>query len=160
MKTPASFFQGLMAKVRSDLYKGRREKEWFSSQKMIKKALMHPAACLAKYQVEISAERYQAILEDIINTVARHGNLDNVGYMGRYFLYCVQEHMKHHGDRYYQEGKAVNNRVSLVMSAVERAHKGADGTIPVLAQADALLQLGKRKAKVKPVPADTQPTLL
>lgn len=160
MKAPASFFQELMTKVRLDLYKGRPEKEWFSTQKMVKKALMHPAACLAKYNVELPAERYQEIVEDIINTVSRHGDLGKIGYMGRYFYHCVQEHMKHNGDRYYQEGKAVNNRVSLIMSSVERAHKGADGTIPILAEADKLLQLGKRKSKVKPEPVpSTEPDL-
>jgi hypothetical protein len=108
---------------------------------------MHPGVCLAKYHVELPAERYQAIVEAIIDTVARHGNLNEIGYMARYFYHCVQQHMKKNGDRYYSEGKEINNRISIFMSSLERAQRGADGTIPMLAQADALLQLGKRKAK-------------
>jgi hypothetical protein len=159
MKPPADFFQELLAKVRRDLYKGESDKTWFAQQKMIKKALLHPAACLHKHRVELPAARYQAILEDIINTIVRNGHLDRVGYMARYFLHCVQQHMLHHGDRYYAEGKAIRNRVDLVMSSVERAARGADSTVPILAQADQLLHLGKRKAKLKPIAPELTPDL-
>lgn len=159
MKAPASFFLELMAKVRRDLYKGKPDEVWFPQQKMIKKALLHPAVCLNKHNVEIPAALYKAILEEIIDTVARNGDLAKVGYMARYFLHCVQQHMIHHGDRYYTEGKAIRNRVSVVMNRVERAHHGADGTVPILAEADKIVQIGKRKAKVKPVEPE-QPTLL
>ena len=154
MKPPADFFMALMAKVRRDLYKGKPDKTWFAQQKMIKKALLHPAACLHKQRVELPAARYQAILEDIINTIASHGDLSKVEYVSRYFLHCVQQHMIHHGDNYYREGKAIRNRVDLVMGSVEKAARGADSTVPILAEADKLLKLGKRKAKVKSIAPD------
>ncbi|HEV3272484.1 MAG TPA: hypothetical protein VGZ93_09925 [Candidatus Methylacidiphilales bacterium] len=55
--------------------------------------------------------------------------------------------MIYHGDQYYAEGKAIRNRVDMVMSSVEKAARGADSTIPILAEADKLLQLGKRKVR-------------
>jgi hypothetical protein len=159
MKAAADFFQALMAKVRHDLYKGKPDKTWFAQQKMIKKALLHPAVYLHKQRVELPAARYRAILEDIINTIVAKGNLDRVDYMSRYFLFCVQKHMEHHGDQYYAEGKAIRNRVDLVMGSVEKAARGADSTVPILAEADKLLQMGKRKARVKPVATAPTPDL-
>jgi len=150
MKAPDALIKELLVKVRRDLYAGKDFKTWAAQQKMVQKALQHPAVCLDKYKIELPAERYQAILEGIVDTIRREGDLSKVKYMARYFYFCVQEHMKHHGERYYSEGKAVNNRVNMVMSAVERAHAGADGTIPVLAEADNLLQIGKRKSKKQP----------
>lgn len=159
MKAPDAVIKELLAKVRRDLYQGKSFDTWSAQQKMVKKALLHPATCLHKQQVELSAERYQAILEGIIDTIRAKGNLEKVGYMSRYFYFCVQEHMKHHGDGYYSEGKAIRNRVNLFMTALERAQIGADGTIPVLDQADKLLQIGKRQPKIKPAAPPLQPDL-
>lgn len=159
LKAPDAVIKDLMSKVQRDLYKGKPFDLWAAQQKMVKKALLHPAACLHKQGIELSAERYQAILEGIITTVAAKGDLQKVTYMSRYFYYCVQQHMIHQGDRYYTEGKAVRNRVHLTMSALEKAVAGADSTVPVLAEADKLLQIGKRKGKVKPVSVPKEPDL-
>lgn len=160
MKAPDAVIQELLLKVRRDLYPGETYDTWAAQQKMVQKALHHPAVYLNKMGVELPAERYQAIVSAIIETIRDNGNLSNVGYMARYFYTCVQRHMDHHGDEYYSEGKSVNNRVSLVMNALERAQRGADGTIPILAEADKLLQLGKRQPKVKASPVKpNQPDL-
>jgi len=148
-----------MARVRRDLFIGKPDKTWYSQQQLVKKALLYPAAWLKRREVEIPAERYQAILEGILDTIKAKGNLDQVHYISRYLFHCVQQHIAHHGDTYYEEGKAIRNRVSLVMTSVERAHAGADGTVPVLDQAYNVLQLGRRKPKSKPLAEPLQPGL-
>ena len=155
MKAPDALIQELMQRFRLLLYQGKPNKVWYSQQMMIKKALLYPASWLEKRKVEIPAERYKAILA----TIAANGNLSQVTWVSRYVLHCVQQHMEHHGDEYYREGVAIRNRVNLAMTAIERTRRGADSTVPILAQADKLLQMGKRKAKVKPVTSE-QPTLL
>jgi hypothetical protein len=87
------------------------------------------------------------------------GNLAQLTWISRYFLTCVQQHMEHHGDEYYREGVDIRNRVGLVMSAVEKARRGADSTVPILAEADKLLQLGKRKSKMKDMPRTPRTTI-
>jgi hypothetical protein len=164
MKAPEAVIEELMTKVRLALFQGKQFKRWPAQQELVKKALLYPAVCLDKHQVEIPAERYQAILEDIIATAAKHGNLGDIAYMSRYFYTCVQRHMAHHGDEYYSEGKSIRNRINLDMTAIERAHAGHDGTVPILAQAaaakaDAVLQVGRRKAKIKPAAPRLQPDL-
>lgn len=165
-KPPVVLIEELMQKVRRDLYTGTTHKKyWFSQQALVKKALYYPAVCLNRYQVEIPAARYQAILEGIIDTAAQHGNLSAVGYMSSYFFHCVQEHWKHHGDKYYAEGRDIRNGIGLAMTALERAQRGADGTVPTLAkaaqdeQAAQVARIGKRKGKPKDQKND-QPSLL
>lgn len=148
-----------MKRVRRDFYKGKPDKTWFAQQAMVKKALLYPARWLHEKAVEIPAARYEAILTDILDTAARHGDLSKVTYMSRYLLFCVQEHMSHHGDKYYREGVSIRNVVGLLMSTVDKVKRGADGTVPAFAQADSVLQVGKRKAKVKPAAAAEQPSL-
>ena len=151
MKAPEVLIQELMQRVRTVLYKGKPDQVWYSQQQMIKKALLHPAAWLEERKVEIPAERYKTIMEGILDAIAANGNLSQVTWVSRYVLHCFQQHMEHHGDEYYREGVAIRNRVNMFMTAVEKAHKGADSTVPILAEADKLLKIGKRKAKVKPV---------
>jgi hypothetical protein len=137
----------LLVRVRRDFYSGAQAKYWFAQQQMAKKALLHPATWLHRRGVQIPAARYEAILTNILDTAHRHGDLAKLKYVSRYLLHCVQQHMEHHGDEYYREGVAIRNRVSLAMTALERAHRGADSTVPILAEADKLLQIGKRKGK-------------
>ena len=151
MKAPEVLIQELMQRVRTVLYKGKPDQVWYSQQQMIKKALLHPAAWLEERKVEIPAERYKTIMEGILDAIAANGNLSQVTWVSRYVLHCFQQHMEHHGDEYYQEGKVMRNRVSVFMTALGKVNHGADLTVPVLAQAEQLLKIGKRKAKVKPV---------
>jgi hypothetical protein len=69
--------------------------------------------------------------------------------MSRYIYWCIQSHMDKHGDNYYREGVQIRNRVNIVMSVVERARRGEDGTVPTFAQADLLIKLDKRKPGAK-----------
>jgi len=62
--------------------------------------------------------------------------------------------------RYYDEGKGIRNRLTLALSAAERAAKGAEGTVPVLARVHKAIQTGRRKPKVKVADASQQPDLL
>jgi hypothetical protein len=146
MKAPDVLITELMALVRRSLYAGKPDKTWFAQQQLVKKALLYPATWLKRREVEIPAERYKEIVEGIVATMVANGRLDGVSFMSRYLLTCVQRHMEAHGDEYYREGVNIRNRVTLVMDLVEKARAGADSTVPILAEADRLLKIGKRKA--------------
>jgi hypothetical protein len=147
-----------MARARTLLYKGRPDRAWYLQMKTVKKALTLPAAELKKLGVPLSSVRYEEIMLGILNTISRHGNLSKVEYPSAYLLHTVQEHWKYHGPEYYEEGKAIRNRVSVFMTAVEKA-RPADPTVDVLAQVNASLKIGTRKSKIKPVAATLQPRL-
>jgi hypothetical protein len=159
MIAPDTLITELLGCVRRDLY-GSCPDKWFSQQEVIKRALTFPAAWLARRHVEIPAARYQAILEGIIDGIVKQGDLSKVTFMGRYFYHCVQQHMWHHGDEYYREGVKISNRITVAMTAVERAHKGQDGTVPAFSQAHQVLA-GRRKlpAHMRPAADPLQPDL-
>jgi hypothetical protein len=161
MKAPDALLEHLMARVRGDLYKGKPERVWFTQQVRVKAALTLPAAWLDERKVEISAERYQAILESILHTIKAHGRSPKqLGPFPCAYLHsCVEKHLAHHGDEYYEEGKAIRNRVTIFMGRVEKARIGADSTVPVLSATHAALDVGKRKAKGKAVATSQQPDL-
>ncbi len=59
-------------------------------------------------------------VQGILTTARAHGDLSKVTFMGRYLLHVFQQHMEHHGHEYYEEGKDIRNRISVIMTAVER----------------------------------------
>ncbi len=163
MKTPASIVTVLLQRARRDLYASLPDRAWFTQQARVKAALTLPAKFLEDRKVEIPAERYQAIVESILDRIKGHGRKDLGAYPCAYLHSCVESHLRHHGDEYYEQGKGIRNRVRLFMSAVDKGRVGADSTIPVLAAVHtatvAALQVGRRKAKsTAPAPA-MQPDL-
>jgi hypothetical protein len=133
--------------VRRDLYRGKPDKAWHSQKKMVKKAVLYPAKWLKQRAVPMSGERYQEIVQDIVATMVREGSLHKVAYMSRYLYVTVQRHMDHKGDAYYQEGKAIRNRVDVFLKGLEQFNRGpatAD-VVESFAQAEALIKFDKRK---------------
>jgi hypothetical protein len=71
LKAPDELIRDLMARVRRDFYQGKPDKAWFAQQQLVKKALLYPARWLKEKAVEIPAERYEAIVVDILATARR-----------------------------------------------------------------------------------------
>ncbi len=153
MKAPDAVIAELLQQVRGWLYSALPERAWFTQQERVKRALTLPAAWLDERKVEVSAERYQEILQGILATIKAKGR--KPGQMGKfpcaYLHACVKSHLDHHGEKYYDEGKGIRNRLKLAMPELEKAQIGADGTVPVLAQVHNALASRRRKGKVKSV---------
>jgi hypothetical protein len=75
-----------------------------------------------------------------------------IRYWPGYLMHCVQEHFKHHGDDYYQEGKSVRSALERSMMAFKRISTPEAGPDPVrqMAQARALISSPKRTRKRAP----------
>lgn len=151
MKAPDAVIEDLLKSARALLYTSLPDRAWFTQQMRVKIALTLPAAYLDERKVDLSAERYQEIVQGILDTIKKHGRTDLGPHPCSYLHSCVEAHLRHHGDEYYEEGKAIRNRVKLIMPAVEKANLGADLTVPVLSathhQTAAALAVGKRKSK-------------
>jgi len=145
MTAPARLIAELMLRVRRDLYAHLPDATWHKQKAMVRRALTYPASWISQRAVEVSAARYRAILEGIITGIVTNGQFRDVTFLSRYFYTCVQRHMEHHGDTYYREGVSIRNNLTLAMTQLEKAQRGADSTIPVLAQVHAILV-----AQVKP----------
>ena len=164
MSAPDSLIADLMVRVRREFYSERPAKHWYQQQDTVKKALTFPASWLEERKVPMSARRYREIINLILNTIISHAKTQQIAYPSAYILHCVQQHMAHHGDAYYQEGKSCRNRIALQMAVVERTaaarsrQSGAD-VIPAFAQVHAALAIGKSKGRPKASKPAPQPDL-
>ena len=149
--TPDALISHLMGRVRVMFYSDLPERSWFNQMVRVKAALTLPAVWLQDRQVELSSDRYQAIVEGILDTIRANRRRDLGAFPCAYLHACVEAHMRHHGDEYYAEGKSVRTALDRVVDHAARARLGA-GTIPILAQVHATLAIGKRKPKVKAAP--------
>jgi hypothetical protein len=164
MKAPDELIADLMRRSRAVLYNGKPEKAWYQQQDTVKKALTFPAAWLEERKVPMTASRYGEIMGGILNTMVKHGQLQSVAYPGAYLLHVVQQHMAHHGDKYYEECKSNRHSLSLNLASIEKAIAARQAVpnadvIAPFAQAHAVLQTGKRKPKIKAVATPLQPDL-
>lgn len=90
----------------------------------------------------------------VINTIRRHGKRDRIARFSVYFLHCVQEHMRHHGEEYLQAAKAPRAVGAILPGAMRKMslQNGADRTVEVLAETHRVLsrrgriQRGKKSA--------------
>ena len=130
---------------------------------MLMQAICWPARYLDDRAVKISAERYTSLLTTVIRTVNAHGNLSAVRSPGRYLLHAVQEHMRHHGEDYYDAGKRTRDALDDIMHGLKprvkgaEIHSGSDQTVPALAEAHRLLGIakgGRRKASAPALQPD------
>jgi len=150
---PGELMRGWLGFIKEQLNRGREEKEFYSALGIYRKALTHFAAQLNAKAVTLPPGRYSQIVYGVLMTIRDNGNLDGIKYLPRYVLHCFQEHWKHHGEEYYEEGKALRSRVDRVLLAylpkggAPAVDKGAD-VVKTLAAVNAVLA-SPRKSRAK-----------
>lgn len=142
---PAEILADLLRVIRNQFCPGLPAKEWYQSRNFFLRVLTWSAAWLNKRGVTLPPARYQAILLDIFTTIKRNGQTGAVNYWPGYLLHCVQEHWKHHGDEYYEEGKTIRAQVERNLMAFQRAAQApvASDQVATLAQIHQALQTRK-----------------
>jgi predicted SprT family Zn-dependent metalloprotease len=146
---PKDFIIDMLRIIRGQFCPDLSNDEWYPHVQFLKRVLTYGAAWLNKRGVTIPPDRYQAIYQNILNGIKQHGQTGQVRYWPRYLLHCVQEHFKHHGEEYYEEGKSIRATVERNMLAFQRAHDAPRGVDPIetYAQAHAVLSAPKRRKK-------------
>ncbi len=115
---------------------------------MLLEAITYPARYLNQRGAQAVASRYQQILRTVIRAVKTKGNRAVVRRFSIYFFKCVQEHMAHHGDEYYEEAKT-RPLGALVKPAIRKMRQAeAVETTDALASAHRVLALrsGRKRA--------------
>jgi len=159
MKAPDAVIDELLKKARAILYKDLPDRAWFTQQGRVKAALTLPAKLLDERKVELSSDRYQAILDGVLDTIKANGRRDLGAFPCAYLHHCVEAHMHHHVDEYYEEGKSVRNSLDRLFTRIGKTQATIIPVISTFAQVHATLDVGKRKPKIKPVAAGLQPDL-
>jgi hypothetical protein len=114
--------------------------------------VLWPAKWLDQRGVTLPPARYKEILLEVFTGIKQHGQTGAVRYWPGYLMKCVQDHFKHHGEDYYEEGKSVRNLAERAVMAAALAGKDrpvADDSVRQLAKAQALVALPKRQPKPK-----------
>jgi hypothetical protein len=102
----------LLNAIRNQFYADAQPGQFQKDRKfLLSRVVLWPAGYLDRRGVTLPPERYKAILLDIFNGIKAHGQTGAIQYWPGYLCHCVQEHFKHHGEEYYEEGKSL--RASL-----------------------------------------------
>jgi hypothetical protein len=85
---------------------------------------------------------YRKILGRVIQTIKRHGRCDRIKRFSAYLLHSVQEHMRYHGEEYYEQAKAARPISALLPEATRHVRHGRapDSTTETLARMNQILR--------------------
>jgi len=160
---PEQLVERFLRSIRNQFYKAPHEKLFYQEKFLLIQAITYPASYLHLRGVGLPAARYESLLTTIIRTINAHGNLKTVRSPGRYLLHAVQEHMKHHGEDYYEAGKRTRDAVADALMGLKPRHKGgaipsADSPVAALAETHRILSAGKGGRRKATAPA-LQPDL-
>lgn len=152
-RAEAAFCDEMIAVVRREFYPEKFTKEFFEDRRFLLSAITNPAKYLNDRGARVPASKYRAILATVISTIKRHGqSRATIGRFAIYFLHCVQKHMAHHGDEYYQTAKALRPIGSFLPGVLKRAHgaasaAGPDHTTEILAGVNQVVSPRRRIRK-------------
>jgi len=148
-ETPAEIIEDLMQFVRTSFYQGNPA--WYKDQHFIRQRVVtYPASWLNSRAVTLKPERYKEVMINIVRIIKLNGNTGSVQYWPRYLLHCVQEHLKHHGEELYNEGKSIRAQTDIALVACQRATQAnrAPDVVAAIAQVNQALASATRRKKV------------
>jgi hypothetical protein len=157
-----AFFDDYLRTIRQQFFPD--DPKAFAQQKpFFVQAIAYPLEFLNDRGVWLPEKRLRQILNEVITGIKQHGTTDKIRFFGGYLLNCVQKHMRHHDEAYYNEGKTARSKPVSSMNwdaSLKRLHIGeetpAQFADEVLAIAAAIKAGPKRKKAAKPA---SQPTL-
>jgi hypothetical protein len=150
--TADEFTSEMLAELRKEFFAQATAKRFFQEVDLLKKAIFYPASWMHRRGAKAGPEKYLQILRLIIRTIKRNGNLvrrSEIRSFGLYFYKCVQEHMNHHGDGYYEQAKCRPVADMLDPAIRKLRDQDASRTTEALAEAHRTLAIrsGRKKAK-------------
>ena len=136
------------------------QKAFYQQRSLLIQAITHPAAYLAARGVGLTEADHRKILTEQIRTIQHHGDTAAIRYFCRYFLHAIQQHMKFHGEDYYDSGKRIRDIADSALDSLKsRAASQALETTDRLAEINAIVRPPSRRKKPK-APEPSQPDLV
>jgi hypothetical protein len=93
-------------------------KGFFQQRWLLVRGICHPAKYLADRGVGLTEADHRKLLTDQIRAIQHHGSTSSIRFFGRYWLHVVQEHMKHHGEDYYDSGKKLRQVAEAAVDSI------------------------------------------
>jgi hypothetical protein len=121
--TAADFTTEQLALIWKMFFAKTPERQFFQERDFLRQAISYPAAHLReRYGVSATDSLYRRIIKTVIDTIVLKGNRAKIQRFSVYFLHCVQEHMKHHGEEYYDAAKTARSAADLLPAALRASH--------------------------------------
>jgi hypothetical protein len=163
MAADSNLVNNYLHRLRNQFY-ADDEKGFFQQRTTLKIAITTPANWLDERGVRIPERRHCEILDEIIKGIMHHGATGKIQYFCRYFLFAVQSHMKHQGDRYYEEGKSLRTITSTALEVLTKKQRARladaeDATTSRLSDLNRLMRETAVKKKHSAAKTDLQPEL-
>jgi len=112
--------------------------------------VLWPAGWLNGKGVTLHGDRYRQIFYDVFFQADSHRS-DKIKYRPAWMKMVIQSHFKIHGEDYYDEAKALRNKVDQVLLVAGRSLAPTTDPVRELAAARQILSSGKpKKTTVKP----------
>lgn len=148
--------KSFLHRLRSQFYPDDA-KRYFQQEDMLTTAITTPARWLDDRGVRLPERRIEEILVGILRGIMHHGQTGRIGFFAGYFLKSVQEHMTHHGEDYYEEGKklrlivdtAVDNLTKKQASRLGDAQDRTTSELAALNRLHSSLRHRKKKTTAK-----------
>jgi hypothetical protein len=121
------FIKEQLAIIRRAFFAKLSEKRFFQERNLLLQAISFPAAHLKeRYGVDTPLSLSRTILATVIDTIRTKGNCRGIERVSVYFLHCVQEHLKHHGEEYYNQAKAARTAEDFLPAVMRNVQVGVD----------------------------------
>lgn len=144
--------QDFLHVLRNQFYSDK-PKAFYQERGILIRAITWPAAYLAKRGVGLTEADHRQLLTDQIRAIQHHGNTAEIRYFCRYFLHVIQQHMKFHGEDYYDSGKGIRALAAGALDSLQaKAAAGALDTTDRLAEIHAAISIPKRRRKATASP--------
>lgn len=158
----ASIVNDYLYRIRQQFYPDN-EKAFYQQRRLLIRAISFPAGWLDRRGIVFPEKRYRQLLDEILKGIMHHGNTGNIGYFAGYLFSCIQQHMKHHEEEYYDLGKSLRSKndqsMKQILSGLKVDEPAADAaTVESLAAYSRLTKSGPRRGK-KTKPDGDQMTL-
>lgn len=126
--TADEFTAEMLAELRREFFKTATDRQFYQERNLLLQAIAAPARYMNDFDAKALPSKYQAILRTVIRAIKTKGNRAKIHRFSVYFLHCVQEHMRHHGDRYRAEAKIPRGVIGPLVNRELRRLQNAEGT--------------------------------
>jgi hypothetical protein len=151
LTTAPELRDSLLDLIRAKFYQGHQVEFAKDRPRLISWVVLYPATWLHSRGVTLPPDRFRQILSAVLVEAASFCEPSKVTYLPAYLRQVIQSHFRIHGEDYYDEAKAIRNRVDRVLMVTGRAQVVQPDPVRGLAQAAAAVRL--LKAQKRPVKA-------
>lgn len=149
--TSPELIDSLLALIQTKFYQQNGISFLKDRPRLLKWVVLYPATWLNQRAVTLPADRYKAILTEILIEAGRFCQPTKVTYLPAYLRQVVTSHFQCHGDEYYAEAKSMRNQVESVMLLTAMSGRNpAPDPVRELAQAASLLKT-KKAPRTRPI---------